>query len=877
MMDNKLVDYLKDNSTIITPSRRLASSLLAQANRYFRDAEKVWPTPSILALQDWLQAIWQQLEIQGYLQQTLLTSEQSLLVWTSIVRKMPIGTKLLNVPVTAKTALQAFGLLTQWGVENTWFDTPLNVDQEAFKEFALMYQQWLTTHQAIDGHQLMSAIQPYFAEAYRDAWQRVSQVKILAFYGFEEITPMQQQLINGLQNLGWSITLLTGERLTPAVIGRKDFHDQEQEFLAAVNFAKQRVEQGKKSIGIVVPDLANQRTLIDKTLKAVFHPLALCDPQASVCEQYNISAAIPLEQYPIIQSALAFLKMLSGPFTLKDYFQTINAPFFTWNTDELTILLQHYEQQKLNQVKTLTLKALTKTLPECTWRDMLATIFSLVVALPKKNNYATWSKHFQQLLLKASWPGTRPLNSIEHQAVARWYNALAELRLVDTVLQPATFKEALATLRSIVSRIPFQPQSKAAPVQVLGVLEALGLQFDCVWVVGLHSEAWPPLAKPNPFIPSQLQRALKMPHASPEREMEYAKTMTERLLVCADEVILSYPNKEKAKTLDCSELIRHIPLLEDNFADNLLHWDCLENRFKPDIVLEKFCNENIPLQHTEKIAATSHLLTLQAACPFKAFAELRLKAVKVLEEEDWLAPHQQGIILHAVLQHFWERIKTQRALLDLAPQALSDLLTSLIEQQIQKHIKQNTPLPYLQVEKNRLLLILNDYLAIEKSREPFTVMATECAKSCQIQGMQFKVRLDRIDKTIDNQTLLIDYKTGDFSINSIWGDRPRAPQLPLYYLATIDEDPEGLLVAKLNRQSMGYEGISTVSLGVEGVNPPKYPAWDELKTYFSGTLGNLVASFVRGETTVSPLDSTTCRRCDLRSFCRINESEQDDS
>ncbi|MGE3317752.1 MAG: PD-(D/E)XK nuclease family protein [Candidatus Berkiella sp.] len=879
MMDNKLVDYLKDNSTIITPSRRLASSLLAQANHHFAKSEQVWPTPAIFALQDWLHALWQQLEIQGSVQEQLLTPAQSLLVWTSIIRSVAIGPKLLNVPITAKMAQQAYGLLQEWGVTESCFDLPLNVDQETFKEFALKFQQWLTQHQAIDSHQLISAIQPYMTQEHHVAWHRVSPVKIVAFYGFEEITPATQQLIKTLQQQAWSVTLLEGTRLTPSFVGRKSFYDQEQEFLAAANFAKNRLEQGKKSIGIVVPDLANQRTLVEKTLKEVFQPLGLCEPQAMICEQYNISAAIPLDHYPIIHSAFAFLKMVSGSFSLKEYLEILNSPFYDTQQNELSCLLQHFELLKANHQKSLLLKTLVSSLPDSIWRETISKIITMINSLPKKNTYAAWATLFQQILLIGRWPGARPLNSIEHQAVARWFDALAELRLVDSVLGLASFKEALSVLRGIVAQIPFQAQSKGASVQVLGVLEALGLHFDCVWVVGLHSEAWPPLAKPNPFIPVALQRDLKMPHASAEREMEYARTMTERLLTCAHEVILSYPTREKAKILDPSELCRHIPLLEETFANEYLQHERLESRFKPHIALEKFiANEDIPLQHTEKIAATCHLLTLQAACPFKAFAELRLNAVTVQEEEDWLAPYQQGIILHDVLQHFWGMIKTQQALINLEAQELSALLLLLIEQQLPKHIKPNTPLPYLQVEKSRLLLLLHDYLHIEKSRYPFTVIATECSKAFNLQGMQFKVRLDRIDKTLDNQTLLIDYKTGEFSMTGIWGDRPRAPQLPLYYLAAYDEDPQGLLVAKLNRQTMGYEGISMAPLGIEGVKEPKFHTWNELKSYWSGTLGNLVASFQRGDTTVSPLDvNTTCRYCDLRAFCRINESEHHDS
>ncbi len=67
---------------------------------------------------------------------------------------------------------------------------------------------------------------------------------------------------------------------------------------------------------------------------------------------------------------------------------------------------------------------------------------------------------------------------------------------------------------------PFQAQSPAANVQILGILEAGGLLFDALWISGLDDSNWPAQPKPNPFIPKRLQRELKMPHASAERELE---------------------------------------------------------------------------------------------------------------------------------------------------------------------------------------------------------------------------------------------------------------------------------------------------------------------------------------------------------------------
>ncbi|HRE31227.1 MAG TPA: hypothetical protein PLD88_04565, partial [Candidatus Berkiella sp.] len=568
-MDQNLIAFLKERGTLITPSRRLASSLLKQANTHYGQQDSVWLTPRIFALQDWLLAIWEQLEIQGSIDKQLLTPVQSLLLWVTVIRSLPVGKSLLNISATAKMANQAWGLLHQWLIQDSWYQESFNVDQHTFHEFAAHYQQWLNDHHAIDTAQLVGTLQTYLTASYQGAWQRISPEKKLIFYGFEESYPLLEQLQAVLIQQGWQVNHCSPFKKEPQFLGRIAFHDQQQELLAAALFAKQKLAEGKKNIGIVVPNLANMRKQVDKTMKEVFEPLTLCEPQAKVSEFYNISAATPLDHYPIIYSAFCWLKILKGTFSLSDYFHIIHSPFFAWKANELTLLLQHYESLQKNNQKNLTLNKLAKSMVDSTWLEILHKIEAYLGSLPHKMPYAQWAKHFQHLLTLSGWPGLSALNSVEHQVVNRWQEALAECRMVDSIQEPVNYHEALSTLRGMVAQIPFQAQSKGANVQVLGILEALGLQFDCIWVLGLHSETWPPLAKPNPLLPLSLQRQLKMPHASSEREMAYAQTMTQRLCSSANEVILSYPKTDKAKILEGSELIRQVPLLPDNHFKTL--------------------------------------------------------------------------------------------------------------------------------------------------------------------------------------------------------------------------------------------------------------------------------------------------------------------
>jgi len=116
-------------------------------------------------------------------------------------------------------------------------------------------------------------------------------------------------------------------------------------------------------------------------------------------------------------------------------------------------------------------------------------------------------------------------------------------------------------------------EDEGAPVQVMGMLEAAGLRFDHLWIMGLHDEALPAPANPNPFLPTSLQRQHKLPHSSAERELEFANKLAERLLASAPDVVLSYPEREGDRTLSPSPLVADGAWLQAQ-DDHLEPCDC---------------------------------------------------------------------------------------------------------------------------------------------------------------------------------------------------------------------------------------------------------------------------------------------------------------
>lgn len=76
-----------------------------------------------------------------------------------------------------------------------------------------------------------------------------------------------------------------------------------------------------------------------------------------------------------------------------------------------------------------------------------------------------------------------------------WRAVLKEFSTLDWVVingESVDLSTALEQFRRMVSGMIFQPESVQTAVQVLGLFETSGLQFDYLWIMGLHDGVFPP-------------------------------------------------------------------------------------------------------------------------------------------------------------------------------------------------------------------------------------------------------------------------------------------------------------------------------------------------------------------------------------------------
>ncbi|CAM9959943.1 unnamed protein product, partial [Phaeothamnion confervicola] len=486
-----------------------------------------------------------------------------------------------------------------------------------------------------------------------------------------------------------------------------------------------------------------------------------------------------------------------------------------------------------------------------------------------------WGRAFSEALSLAGFPGERGLDSVEYQALKKWHEVLAAFAQLERIVPRLGYAEAVARLRRIAADTAFQPESQDVPIQVLGVLESAGCEFDHLWVMGLSVEAWPLAARPNPFLPVALQRAAGIPESSADASLELDRRITQGWLAAADEVVLSHPSREADRELAPSPLVTMIEPGVPGAPGYPSHRDAIFAARE----VGTFVDATAPRFESGEARGGSALIRDQAACPFRAFASHRLGAVALETPHAGLDALERGSLVHRVLAKAWEKLETKHALDSIAGADLQSLLDEAAGEAV---VRQRRERPgtlagrFAEIEKRRLARLARDWLHFEKGRGDFSVFAVEEARPIEIGELKLRGRLDRVDETADGQRIVIDYKTGRTSPGAWVGERPDEPQLPLYLVAS-EPGARAIAFAQVRAGEMKF-----VALGAEkdvlpgtrtlpnGHLKKAAQTWDGQVEAWRTELQRLARAFAAGEAPVDP-KPRACDYCDLASLCRIHE------
>lgn len=832
----------------LTPNRRMAQFL----------------GEGTLSLEEWLHSLYP----------LALTPDEACILWEKIILDSEWGETILRASPTARQAFSAWGLNLDWQLDLFNLDTHFITDEtNAYRQWAKSYQMqcqeagWMDSHVRIDN--LMIAFK-------KGEWIPPEEIELV---GFDEFTPQLTLLLDCLKEAGTTVQ----ERSLMGTQGKVftiSIPNEEMELWAAANQAKAwLIEKPDASIGIVIPDLEHKRQSVARVFQEILRD-----------KVFNIAAPIPLMAYPFIKAALLGLNLVKESIDLETLSVWLRSPFFAGGMSEsyrranFDVFLRSQGELFFSWPK---LMALLNTFANgepfcvplekfCALRDSLC--------LKSKKSSAEWCELIQRLLDCLGWPGERTENSQEFQLKMRWEALLAEYTQLGRILGKHSFFESLFRLQTLSQSLSFLPESLNPKVHILGILEASGLPFDYLWVMGLHREAWPLEPAPNPFIPLSLQKQMELPRSHAKRELKVAKRLTENLSRGAPFVIFSYPKKENEMDHEKSPLLNDFPSMElENLGlkDLMSPWSKIAKIQKQAIRLNQY--QAPALLDNEKVGKGALSIQLQATCPFRAFAEIRLNAKPLPKNTLGLAPEIRGEILHQVLMHFWSGLPDKAALCALSEEALNTRLREIIDNTLSHwQIKRPSTLTpvFTALERKRLFQLLSRFVTLEKSRPDFKVIEREKKHPISIAGFQLSIRIDRIDKLETGEFVVLDYKTGLTSVGYWFGERPKDLQLPLYCV-TRQVTPGGIAFASLRAEGPKFQGVTLRENMLPGVKTVEaferwgsQATWNEQCKIWETTIQRLAKDFSQGVAFVDPVNGAhTCRTCSLQSLCRIQSAE----
>jgi len=487
----------------------------------------------------------------------------------------------------------------------------------------------------------------------------------------------------------------------------------------------------------------------------------------------------------------------------------------------------------------------------------------------------------QSLLSAVQWPGERELNSDEYQSMQKWRELVAALGELDLVLAPVTLTAAVSVLHRLAAEELFQPETPEVPIQVLGTLESAHLPFDHLMVLGLVDGVWPRSARPNPLLPSELQRSRGLPASSAEWELAFARRAQAGWRRSAAEVVFSFHDADGEVTLTASPLLAGFP--ETTLARLGVapppDWRG-DSHAAADVERVADWQANA-LPEGVAVKGGARVIQDQAACPFRAFAVHRLAAVSLEQPHEGLDARERGSLLHGAMAALWSELHTLATLHAMSNEQIAAVVGRSVDTAFARLRPKRTSslrTRFLELERERLVALLHEWLQVERQRDSFEVVATEQAAAVTIGGLVLQLRLDRVDRQARGGELLIDYKTGANTVVAWMGERPDEPQLPLYSLAR-PEAPAAVAFAQVRRGDCALLGLAAHADGPEGVKPlaqsdhaGRFATWPALLAGWRITLEQLAEAFRSGAATVDPKKRPlACSRCDLSTLCRVGE------
>ncbi|MFP6082895.1 ATP-dependent deoxyribonuclease AddB [Helicobacter pylori] len=271
--------------------------------------------------------------------------------------------------------------------------------------------------------------------------------------------------------------------------------------------------------------------------------------------------------------------------------------------------------------------------------------------------------------------------------------------------------------------------SSGGKIRVMDTLETRGMQFDKIVIVDFNETCVPSLKDCDLFLNSALRKSLNLPTLLDKKNLQ--KHYYYQLFKNSKEITLSYIESETSKASNMLlELNLHTEPIKDAYT-----------LFAPS-PLKDYQEEEIKAAIPKDFSFSASSLNAFLTCKRRFYYHYIKRFKESPKDENNSAV---GSLLHELLKETYEKDKN--------PYALEERLIWLLE--TRENITPKERLDTLVALKKIQAFYLKEK---ERFKAKIKILDLEKSFETAIQGVIFKGRIDRIDKTADNEIILLDYK-----------------------------------------------------------------------------------------------------------------------
>ncbi|GAA7349430.1 ATP-dependent deoxyribonuclease AddB [Helicobacter pylori] len=317
--------------------------------------------------------------------------------------------------------------------------------------------------------------------------------------------------------------------------------------------------------------------------------------------------------------------------------------------------------------------------------------------------------------------------------------------------------------------------SSGGKIRVMDTLETRGMQFDKIVIVDFNETCVPSLKDCDLFLNSALRKSLNLPTLLDKKNLQ--KHYYYQLFKNSKEMALSYIESETSKVSNMLlELDLHIEPIKDAYT------------LFAQTPLKDYQEEEIKAAIPKDFSFSTSSLNAFLTCK-RRFYYHYIKRFKESPKDE--SNSAVGSLLHELLKEAYEKDKN--------PYALEERLIQLLE-------TRGDITPKERLDTLIALKKIQAFYVKEKERFNAKIKILDLEKSFEttIQGVAFKGHIDRIDKTADNEVILLDYKfKSDLKLDNM-SEKQRGSLNPIE-IAQISADYQMAIYA-FALKNLGYKG-----------------------------------------------------------------------